>query len=88
MRVVLGLTLFCNDAPFYKRIAKPRKALPRMAARPMPAPGIMEGAAPELLLKPGAEVGVDPPNPVTGILLVPEAEAVRDMVVGREVLPR
>lgn len=69
----------------YKRVANPRKMLPKTAAMLRPSPGMNEtGAAPGVLL------AVAPPNPVTGILLVAEAVGARveDMVEGMEVLPR
>lgn len=71
------------SALFYKNTAKPKKALLRMAAMPTAALGTKEAeAAPPA----GNPEAVAPPKPVTGILLV-AAEAVREAVVGREVLP-
>ena len=72
---------------FYKRIAKPRNALPNTAAMLSPAPGRKAaGAAPML----GGLVAVEPPKPVTGILFVaePVGALVEDIVERREELPR
>lgn len=82
---------FVLAEPLYKRMAKPKKTLPKRAARPRPALGMKREPAP-LLPLPLSLVPVDwaPPKPVTGMVLlaVPEGFAVEDMVVGREVLPR
>lgn len=70
----------------YKRVANPRKMLPKTAATLRPSPGTNEaGAAP-----PGVLLAVAPPNPVTGMSFVAEAvgATVEDMVEGMEVLPR
>ena len=86
------------DSPHvYKRTAKPKKTLPKTAARPRPALGMkMEPAPPwsdePLSLEPVSSAP-PPPKPVTGMVLVaaplePVGAAVEDMVVGREVLPR
>lgn len=84
---------FVVAGPLYKRTAKPKKTLPKRAARPRPALGMNREPAPLLLLPlllPLLPVGSAPPKPVTGMVLlaVPDGFAVEAMVVGREVLPR
>lgn len=86
---------FILAGPHYKRTAKPKKTLPKRAARPRPALGMKREPAPVLLLLlplllPLLPVGSAPPKPVTGMVLlaVPDGFAVEAMVVGREVLPR
>lgn len=85
---------FVVAGPLYKRTAKPKKTLPKRAARPRPALGMKREPAPLLLLPllslPLLPVGSAPPKPVTGMVLlaVPDGFAVEAMVVGREVLPR
>jgi len=85
---------------FYKRTAKPRKTLPKTAARPRPALGMKMEPAPPWSLEPPLLLSLSlepvseaPPKPVTGMVFeaepsVPVAAAVEAMVVGREVLPR